>query len=47
MHMLAGSETHPQYVQPPVIPGHEFIGEVVKLGAGQLIDTVLGRKIVG
>ena len=33
---FAGSETHPQYVQPPVIPGHEFIGEVVKLGPGIL-----------
>lgn len=31
---FSGSETHPQYVQPPVIPGHEFIGEVVKLGPG-------------
>lgn len=34
----AGSETHPQYVQPPVIPGHEFIGEVVKLGPGKSLD---------
>ena len=25
---------HPQYVDPPVIPGHEFIGEVLKLGPG-------------
>ena len=32
---IAGSETHPKYVQPPVIPGHEFIGEVVKLGPGK------------
>lgn len=29
-----GSKTWPQYVQPPVIPGHEFVGEVVKLGEG-------------
>ena len=26
---------HPQYVEPPVIPGHEFVGEVVKLGPGR------------
>lgn len=32
--VVAGSETHPQYVEPPVIPGHEFIGEVVKMGPG-------------
>lgn len=32
---LQGSEVWPRYVQPPVIPGHEFIGEVVKLGKGQ------------
>ena len=25
---------HPQYVEPPVIPGHEFVGEIVKLGPG-------------
>ena len=39
---IPGSETHPQYVQPPVIPGHEFIGEVVKLAPGIIlcyIDT--------
>ena len=29
--LTVGSETQLQYVQPPVIPGHEFIGEVVKL----------------
>ncbi|XP_064394704.1 erythritol/L-threitol dehydrogenase-like [Halichondria panicea] len=29
-----GDEVHPRYVEPPVIPGHEFIGEVVKLGPG-------------
>ena len=31
---LVGDEDHPQYVQPPVIPGHEFFGEVIKLGKG-------------
>ena len=30
-----GSDVWPQYVQPPVVPGHEFVGEVVKLGAGE------------
>lgn len=34
----SGSKTHPRYVQPPVIPGHEFIGEVVKLGPGQCMS---------
>lgn len=28
-----------RYVQPPVIPGHEFIGEVVKLGKGQCVNN--------
>ena len=31
----AGDKDHPKYVEPPVIPGHEFIGEVVKLGKGE------------
>ena len=35
VHNYIGSEVHPQYVEPPVIPGHEFIGEVVKLGPGE------------
>ena len=30
-----GSDVWPQYVQPPVVPGHEFVGEVVKLGTGE------------
>jgi len=34
--LLLGDEDHPQYVEPPVIPGHEFFGEVVKLGKGLL-----------
>ena len=37
--LTVGSETQPQYVQPPVIPGHEFIGEVVKLGAGESSES--------
>lgn len=31
-----GSDVWPQYVQPPVVPGHEFVGEVVQLGTGEL-----------
>ena len=29
-----GNEERAQYIQPPVVPGHEFAGEVVKLGKG-------------
>lgn len=29
-----GDEYRPGYCQPPVIPGHEFVGEVVSLGEG-------------
>jgi threonine dehydrogenase-like Zn-dependent dehydrogenase len=29
-----GDERRPQYVQPPVTAGHEFVGEVVALGEG-------------
>jgi threonine dehydrogenase-like Zn-dependent dehydrogenase len=29
-----GDSERPAYVQPPVTPGHEFIGEVVALGEG-------------
>ena len=27
-----GDEKQPRFVKPPVIPGHEFIGEVVEIG---------------
>ena len=30
----AGNSERAQYLQPPVIPGHEFAGEVVQLGEG-------------
>ena len=33
----AGDEENAKYVEPPVIPGHEFIGEVVKLGKGGVL----------
>ena len=29
-----GDGQRPGYCQPPVIPGHEFVGEVVALGEG-------------
>ncbi len=29
-----GSDVFPAYIQPPVIPGHEFVGTVVALGDG-------------
>ena len=32
--VAAGSDSLPKYIQPPVIPGHEFVGEVTKLGPG-------------
>jgi hypothetical protein len=32
--VLLGSDALPKYIQPPVIPGHEFVGEVTKLGPG-------------
>ena len=30
-----GDESRKAYCQPPIIPGHEFVGEVVALGEGQ------------
>ncbi len=30
----SGDKDTPRYVEPPMIQGHEFIGEVVKLGKG-------------
>ncbi|MEG0382521.1 MAG: alcohol dehydrogenase catalytic domain-containing protein [Christensenella sp.] len=27
-----GNETQPAYVEPPFIPGHEFVGRIVKMG---------------
>ena len=48
-----GDEHRPPYVDGPVIPGHEFVGEVVALGAGAgakhgvaLGDRVLAEQIV-
>ncbi len=48
-----GDELRKPYVETPVIPGHEFIGEVVQLGEGagekyglQLGDTAIAEQIV-
>ena len=49
---LWGDAQQPQYVKPPVIPGHEFVGRVVALGAGaekrgvQVGDRVISEQIV-
>jgi len=48
-----GSEQFPAYIIAPVIPGHEFVGEVVALGAGagereglSIGDQVISEQIV-
>jgi len=48
-----GDEYRPGYCQPPVIPGHEFVGEVVSLGEGAaekyklaLGDLAISEQIV-
>jgi threonine dehydrogenase-like Zn-dependent dehydrogenase len=48
-----GDEFRTGYCQPPVIPGHEFVGEVVALGAGagekyslRLGDVAVSEQIV-
>ena len=37
---------YPRYVEPPVIPGHEFVGEVVELGPGECAVCVCGSVSV-
>lgn len=51
--MFWGDENRPAYCQAPVIPGHEFVGEVVALGEGagekyglQLGDYAVSEQIV-
>jgi threonine dehydrogenase-like Zn-dependent dehydrogenase len=48
-----GSDVFPRYIQPPVIPGHEFVGTVVELGEGaaerfglQIGDHAVAEQIV-
>ncbi len=51
--MFWGDEHRPAYCQPPVIPGHEFVGQVVALGQGagekyglELGDMAVSEQIV-
>lgn len=51
--MFWGDEAREGYCQPPVIPGHEFVGQVVALGAGAaekyglaLGDQAISEQIV-
>lgn len=48
-----GSDVFPRYIQPPVIPGHEFVGTVVALGDGaaertglEVGDSAVAEQIV-
>lgn len=48
-----GSDAFARYIQPPVIPGHEFVGSVVALGEGaderfglQVGDMAIAEQIV-
>jgi threonine dehydrogenase-like Zn-dependent dehydrogenase len=43
-----GGDGMASYIQPPVIPGHEFVGEVVQLGegAGERYGLAVGDKTV-
>ena len=48
-----GSDVFPRYIQPPVIPGHEFVGTVMALGEGagehfgvQVGDMAIAEQIV-
>jgi threonine dehydrogenase-like Zn-dependent dehydrogenase len=49
---LWGDAQQPQYVKPPVIPGHEFVGRVVSMGVGAekrgvaVGDRVISEQIV-
>lgn len=51
--MYWGDEFNPQWVKAPVIPGHEFFGEVVELGEGarekhkvEIGDWVIAEQIL-
>jgi threonine dehydrogenase-like Zn-dependent dehydrogenase len=48
-----GDENRPAYCQPPIVPGHEFVGQVVALGAGagkkyglEVGDLAISEQIV-
>ncbi|WP_291635619.1 alcohol dehydrogenase catalytic domain-containing protein [Clostridium sp.] len=42
--MFWGDESQPSWVKPPFIPGHEFLGIVVELGAN-VSDYVIGDRL--
>lgn len=46
--MFWGNDTSPSWVKPPVVPGHEFFGEVVGYGDGALehFDVKLGDRVI-
>jgi threonine dehydrogenase-like Zn-dependent dehydrogenase len=46
--MFWGDGKNPGYCQPPVTPGHEFVGEVVALGegAGEKYQLAIGDRAV-
>lgn len=48
--MFWGDERRPAYCQAPVVPGHEFVGQVVAVGEGdiglQVGDRVVSEQIV-
>ena len=41
-----GGEGSPQYIKPPVVPGHEFIGHVVELGEDVKGDFKIGDRVI-
>lgn len=47
---LWGDDSQPSYIKPPVIPGHEFIGEIVDIGNAvsefEIGDRVISEQIV-
>ena len=48
--MFWGDEVQPRYVEPPFIPGHEFLGHIVKMGENvsgfSLGDRITADQIV-
>jgi threonine dehydrogenase-like Zn-dependent dehydrogenase len=42
--MFWGDEVQPSWVDPPFIPGHEFVGRIVKIG-GNVKDYAVGERI--
>ncbi|WP_445989516.1 MDR/zinc-dependent alcohol dehydrogenase-like family protein [Chromobacterium haemolyticum] len=40
-----GDENQPAYIKAPMIPGHEFIGRIVKLGAG-VTQFAVGERVI-